>query len=145
MVQNKAVQIVYIEDSRPDVYMFNRAAKQYVHPITLTVLTDGNQAMEFIQQEGQYSERTAPSFILLDLNMPFVSGFDILTAIRMHPQLRFTPVIIVTSSRDEDDLRRSYELGANAYVMKLNKFYEYQKSVINLLTFWLDTAEVPRV
>ena len=144
MIQNKAALIVYIEDSKPDVYMFNRAAKAYHKPVKLVVLTDGKQAIEFIQQEGEFTNREVPRFILLDLNMPFVSGFDILTAIRTHPQLKFTPVIIVTSSRDEDDLRRSYELGANAYVMKLNKFYDYQKSVINLLTFWLDTTEVPK-
>lgn len=123
--------------------MFERAAKQYPKPISLTVVTDGNTAMEFIHHEKRFVEQPTPAFILLDLNIPFVHGFDVLTAIRMSSTLKFTPVIVVTSSRDEDDLKKSYELGANAYVIKSNMFYAFQKSVVNLLTFWVDTAEVP--
>lgn len=143
MKDKGTIEIVYIEDSKPDIFMFERAAKQYPKPIALTVVTDGNGAMDFIHREKQFAQQRPPAFILLDLNIPFVHGFDVLTAIRMSCILKYTPVIVVTSSRDEDDLRKSYELGANAYVIKSNMFYAFQKSVVNLLTFWVDTAEVP--
>lgn len=107
---------------------------------------DGVEAMEYLRCEGKYKTRNPghPAVVILDIKMPRMNGIDVLRAIRSDPALKLIPVVMLTSSREEHDLLRSYELGTNAYVVKPVRFSEFIEAVKQVGVFWAMLNELPR-
>ena len=106
----------------------------------IIVVSDGEEALEWLFCEGRYADRDTdvePAVILLDIRMPKVDGLEVLERLRADARTQYYPVVMLTSSREEEDLLRSYELGANSYVRKPVDFSEFSKAVQQLSLFWL--------
>jgi two-component system response regulator len=138
--------ILLVEDSNDDELLTLRAFKKAGIANEVFVVRDGVQALDYLFGTGEHAGRDAtviPQVVLLDLNLPRVGGLDVLRQIREDPRTRLVPVIILTSSREEEDVVRSYSLGANGYVRKPVDFVEFAEAVKHLGLFWLLVNEPP--
>ncbi len=137
--------ILLAEDNPNDVELILAAFKDANFVNQIHVTNDGEQALDFLHQRGPYANRHGPlpAVILLDLKMPKVDGREVLRHVRTSPALRHIPVVILTSSREESDLLASYQLGANAFVVKPVDFQEFIAAVSKLGFFWAMLNEPP--
>lgn len=131
--------ILLAEDSPQDVEMTLTALDEHKLLNEVAVVNDGEQALDFLYCRGAYASRSTgnPVLVLLDLKMPKVDGLEVLRTIKSDDRLRTIPVVMLTSSREEQDIIRSYELGINAYVVKPVDFHGFIEAVKNLGTFWI--------
>ena len=138
-------QILFAEDNPKDVELTLEALADNNLANRVEVVRDGVEAMEYLRREGKYKERRPgnPAVAILDIKMPRMDGIEVLQAIRSEPTLKMIPVVMLTSSREEQDLIRSYELGRNAYVVKPVKFTEFVDAVKQLGGFWAVLNELP--
>jgi CheY-like chemotaxis protein len=138
--------ILLAEDNPNDVELTLEALDQHNLANRVTVAHDGVEAMEYLRRERAFKERQPgdPAVILLDIKMPRKDGLEVLREIRGDPALRLLPVVILTSSREEQDLLTSYELGVNAYVVKPVDFASFIDAVQMLGMFWALVNERPR-
>lgn len=137
------IEVLIIEDNPADVDLVKEAFKDGKLTINLVVAVDGEEAMAYLRKEGEYKSVAIPDLVLLDLNMPIKNGFEVLDEMKQDPELRRIPVIIMTISKAEEDVLKSYNLHANAYIVKpveLNQFISAIKSVEN---FWLTIVKLP--
>lgn len=135
--------VLVVEDNADDVLLLRRAFQkaELVNPIK--VLTDGQQAVEYLTGEGEYSDRAEyplPAVILVDLKLPKLSGFELLARLREYPDLMRIPTVVLTSSREYRDVREAYELGANSYIVKSDRVVEMVKAI---QLYWLKLNELP--
>lgn len=132
------VKILLVDDSDADVYLFEEAfrALQGVHEVEIA--RNGEEALQYLQAAAPNG---LPALILLDLNLPKVDGFEVLRAIRSDAKLRAIPVIVLSSSSDRHQVRRAYEMGANAYIVK--PLDDFGDLVGDFENFWLQRAELP--
>lgn len=137
--------ILLAEDNPNDAELTLEALSDNNLVNRVTHVKDGVEAMEFLRYEGKYSSRTPgnPAVAILDIKMPRMDGIEVLKAIRADPALKMIPVVMLTSSREEQDLLRSYELGSNAYVVKPVKFNEFIDAVKHIGVFWALINELP--
>jgi CheY-like chemotaxis protein len=137
--------ILLVEDDAKDVELILEALKENKLANQVSVVRDGVEALEYLRCEGKYTERKNknPAVILLDIKMPRMDGFEVLKAIRSDDNLKLIPVVMLTSSREESDLIKSYELGINAYVVKPVDFKEFIDAVKPLGVFWALLNELP--
>lgn len=137
--------ILLAEDNPNDVELILAAFKEAHFLNEIQVTHDGEQALDFLFRRGAHAGRNGPppAVILLDLKMPKVDGREVLRAVRADPQLRHIPVVILTSSREESDLLASYQLGANAFVVKPVDFQDFIAAVSRLGFFWALLNEPP--
>jgi CheY-like chemotaxis protein len=142
---NKLRTILLAEDNPRDVELTLEAISEYNLANRVTVVKDGVEAMEYLQYKGNYKLRKKgnPAVILLDIKMPRMDGIETLQAIRNDPALKILPVVMLTSSREENDLMRSYELGANAYVVKPVDFRDFMDAIKQIGIFWALINELP--
>lgn len=136
----QGVDILLVEDSVSDAEMTIAALKENNLANKLLHLTDGAAALDYIFAQGIYSDRNVdnkPKVILLDLKMPKVSGIEVLEAMRNDKRTKTIPVVILTSSKEDPDIRKCYELGANSYVVKPVEFEAFQKAISGLGLFWM--------
>jgi len=142
----KNLKIILIADDDPkDVELTLEALSDYNLANRIVVVKDGVEAMEYLRCEGKYKQRPPgnPAVILLDIKMPRMDGLEVLQAIRSDARLKMLPVVILTSSREEQDLIRTYELGVNAYVVKPVDFKNFIESVKQVGVFWAIINELP--
>ena len=138
-------RILLVEDSARDAELIlnalegNNVANEVVH------VRDGAEALDYLYRRGQFAGRsdTQPVLMLLDLKLPKVDGLEVLRQIKGDAALKTIPVVMMTSSRQEQDLIRSYELGVNAYVVKPMKFQDFVEAVKQVSAFWAVLNEVP--
>ena len=116
----KPIEILIVEDNPGDVFLLRMALEKVRFPLHLTIVEDGEAAIRYFLEEGARSSRPWPDLILLDVNLPKKSGYEVLTALRADPEATLVPALIVSSSDSEKDIRRAYELGAHAYIQKRN-------------------------
>jgi CheY-like chemotaxis protein len=137
--------ILLAEDNPNDVELILAAFKEANFINEIHVTHDGEQALDFLHRRGAYASQSGPlpAVILLDLKMPKVDGREVLRHVRTDPGLRHIPVVILTSSREESDLLASYQLGANAFVVKPVDFHEFIAAVSRLGFFWALLNEPP--
>ncbi|NLG35873.1 MAG: response regulator [Lentisphaerae bacterium] len=130
--------ILLAEDNPNDAELTIAALRESNLVSPIKRVENGAEALDFLHRRGAYADRTEgpPTLILLDLKMPKVDGLETLRAIKQDPMLRVIPVVMLTSSREEADLARSYASGANAYVVKPVGFDEFMKTVRDLGLFW---------
>ncbi|RYF55603.1 MAG: response regulator [Comamonadaceae bacterium] len=137
--------ILLVEDDLRDQELTLLALEKSQLANDVVVLRDGAQALDYLRREGEYSSREdgRPAVILLDLKLPKVNGLEVLEAVRNDPELRSIPVVMLTSSQEESDLVRSYELGVNAYVVKPVEFKLFVSAIADLGVFWAVLNEPP--
>lgn len=138
-------RILLAEDSPQDVEMTLSALAEHKLVNEVVVVNDGEQALDYLHCRGRYANRRPgnPILVLLDLKMPKVDGLEVLRDIKGDALLRSTPVVMLTSSREEQDVVRSYQLGINAYVVKPVDFHAFIEAVKQLGTFWTLHNEPP--
>jgi CheY-like chemotaxis protein len=137
--------ILLVEDSPKDVELTLEALAEHNLANRVVAVKDGVEAMEYLRCEGKYKlrKRENPAVMLLDIKMPRMGGIEVLEAIRSDDKLKTLPVVILSSSREEPDLKRSYELGANAYVVKPVNFKDFMDAVKEVGRFWAVINEIP--
>ena len=138
--------ILLIEDNPSDVDLTKRALEKGRIANALVVASDGQEALDYLFGQGDYAGRDTsdhPTLTLLDLKLPKVSGLDVLRRIRTEPVTRRMPVVILTSSREEQDMAASYDLGVNSYIRKPVDFERFVQSVAQLGLYWLVLNEEP--
>ncbi len=135
--------ILLVEDNPEDVRLTRRSFRENHIINDLVVVGDGAEALAYLQRASTDPDGVLPSVTLLDLNLPKLDGLELLQRIRADPKLKRIPVVILTSSKEEIDLVRSYELGANSYIQKPVEFEEFNEAVHNLGLYWLLLNEAP--
>jgi CheY-like chemotaxis protein len=137
--------ILFAEDNPRDVELTLEALGDHNLANNVIVVRDGVETMEYLRREGKYKQRKPgnPAVLLLDIKMPRMDGIEVLRAIRSDNELKMIPVVMLTSSREEQDLIKSYELGVNAYVVKPVDFKEFIEAVKQVGVFWAVINEVP--
>jgi two-component system, chemotaxis family, response regulator Rcp1 len=139
----RPIEILLVEDNPGDVRLTQEALREGKVRNHLHVAADGIEAMAFLRREGQHAHAAQPDLILLDLNLPKKSGREVLAEIKEDPELRRIPVVILTVSKAEEDVLKSYNLHANCYITKpvnLDQFLEVVKSIED---FWLTVVMLP--
>jgi two-component system, chemotaxis family, response regulator Rcp1 len=139
----KPIDILLVEDNPGDVMLVQEALSDSKVRNRLHVASDGEQAMEFVRREGKHAGAPRPDLILLDLNLPKKSGREVLREVKTHPDLKSIPVVVLTSSKSDDDVVRSYELHANAYILKPVDFHQFMKIMRAIEDFWFITVKLP--
>jgi CheY-like chemotaxis protein len=138
------LEVLLVEDSPGDVRLTQEAFRDANAFIKLHVAFDGVDAMEFLNRQGTHVGAPRPDFILLDLNLPRMDGREVLARIKNSDSLRTIPVVILTTSEDEADILKSYELQANCYLKKPVTFEAFEKLVRSINDFWLTTVRLPQ-
>lgn len=141
---DREIQVLLVEDDPGDVLMTREAFEDYKVHNQLHVVNDGEQAMAFLRQEGEYAGLPRPDLVLLDLNLPRMDGRQVLDAIKSDPELSSIPVVVLTTSEAEDDVLRSYSLHANAYVTKPVDFVRFIDVVRQIDDFFVSVVRLPR-
>ncbi len=140
------VEILLVEDNPDDVELTLRALKKNNLANKVFVVKDGAEAIDFIFATGNYAERNienGPKVILLDLKLPKVDGLEVLRKIKSDERTKVIPVVVLTSSREEQDVVESYRLGVNSYIVKPVDFAKFTQSVTNLGFYWVLLNETP--
>ncbi len=140
------VEILLVEDNLNDVRLAMHAFKKHNFANLIHVVRDGAEALEFIFCTGAYAHRRiedAPKLILLDLKLPLVDGLEVLRQAKADPRTRSTPIVILTSSREERDLVEGYQLGVNSYIVKPVDFEQFTDAVRQLGFYWLLLNQTP--
>lgn len=138
--------ILLVEDNPDDVALTRRAFKKSNIANELVVVGDGQEALDFLFATGPYADRDPehlPEVILLDLKLPKIDGLEVLRRLRSHEHTRLLPVVILTSSKEEQDMASGYALGANSYVRKPVDFIEFTEAVKTLGLYWLVLNQAP--
>jgi two-component system, chemotaxis family, response regulator Rcp1 len=137
------VEILLVEDNLGDARLTQEALKEGKVYSNLHWTKDGVEALEFLNRKGKYSNAPRPDIILLDLNLPKKDGREVLSEIKNDEKLRHIPVVILTTSKAEEDVLRSYELHANCYVAKPVDLEKFIKVVQSIDRFWLTVVTLP--
>ena len=138
--------ILLVEDNPADVKITQRALRDSVSPVDLLVARDGQEAVEYLLRQGAHADDAKwriPDLILLDLNLPRLTGLQVLERIRSTPALRSTPVVVLTTSRRQEDVQAVYAAGANTYIEKPQDFNRFVQVLQTIQRYWLDTALLP--
>ena len=140
---SKEIEILLVEDNAGDVRLTIEALKEAKVSNKLSVARDGVEAMEFLQQKGVYKDAARPDLILLDLNLPRKDGRELLAEIKSDPRLRHVPIVVLTTSRSDEDILQAYDLHANCYITKPVDFRQFMSVVKSIEDFWLTVVKLP--
>jgi CheY-like chemotaxis protein len=140
----QVVDVLLVEDDPGDVLMTREAFDHYKIRNELHVVTDGEQALQFVRRQGEFAGAPRPGLIMLDLNLPRRDGLEVLAELKADPELRVIPVVILTTSQAEEDIVRSYALHANAYVTKPVDFERFIEVVRQIDNFFITVVKLPR-
>lgn len=140
---SRAIEILMVEDNPGDVRLTQEALKDAKVLVTLNVATDGDEALKYLRRQPPYAAATRPDLILLDLNLPKRDGREVLAAIKSDDSLKRIPVVILTTSRAEEDVMRAYQLNVNCYVTKPVDFEQFTRIVQAIEEFWLTIVTLP--
>jgi len=137
------IAILLIEDNPGDVRLTTEALRDAKVNNNMAVAADGLEAMALLRQEGKYAGAVRPDLILLDLNLPRMNGFEVLDAIKEDDDLKRIPVVVLTTSEAEQDIIRSYNLYANAYITKPVDLGQFIRVIKSIEDFWLEIVRLP--
>ena len=142
-IEQKSIEILLVEDNPGDVRLTMEALKDCKVHNNLHVVQDGLEAMAFLRQEGAYADKPRPDLILLDLNLPLKDGRAVLAEVKAEPALRRIPVVILTTSKAEEDIVRTYDLHANCYITKPVDLDQFITIVKKIEDFWFTIVKLP--
>jgi DNA-binding response OmpR family regulator len=134
----KTYLLILIEDDANDVLLFQKAIAKSGLDVELVVLRDGEKAISYLSGETDPNAAINPDLVLLDLKLPRKSGFEVLEWIKNHPNLHTTPVVILSSSKQTQDVDHAYKLGANSYLVKPTGFTELNRLISDLGSYWFE-------
>jgi two-component system response regulator len=140
---HRRLGVLLVEDDPGDVLIAREALQAAKLDTRLDVVSDGVQAMEFLRRQGDYADRDRPDLILLDLNLPRMSGHEVLAEVKADPELRRIPIVVLTTSTSADDVMKSYDLHANVYVAKPVDFNAFAQVVKKIDEFFGNVAKLP--
>ena len=135
--------IFLVEDNQADIRLIQEALKNSSLPHQVVTVRNGMDAMAYLRQEGEYVDALRPDLILLDLNLPRKDGREVLAEIKADPKLKRIPVVVLTTSRNEDDIFQSYDLHVNCYITKSRNLSQLFQIVKGIEEFWLETVTLP--
>lgn len=139
--------ILLVEDDLADIKITERAVKESRLPVQLIIARDGQGALDYLLRRGEHAARgdwRFPDLVLLDLNLPGLSGYEVLVQIRQSAALCTVPVVVFTTSGHLEDIRGAYEAGANTYIQKPQEFGRFVQVLQTIQAYWLDAALLPR-
>jgi two-component system, chemotaxis family, response regulator Rcp1 len=136
------LQILLVEDNPGDIRLTKEALKQYEQTTQLHVVTDGEQALRYLNKEGEFKQATTPDILLLDLNLPKKNGFEVLETMRKDDALKHIPVIVLTTSVSEEDILRTHHANANCYISKPFDFPQFLTAIQIIKQFNLTPLKV---
>lgn len=139
----RAVDVLLVEDDEGDVLMTREAFEYYKIRNRLHVVGDGKQALQFLRRTGPYTDAPRPGLILLDVNLPRLSGLEVLAELKQDEELLTIPVIMLTTSQAEQDIIRSYSLHANAFISKPVNFEDFMDAIRQVDAFFLTLVKLP--
>jgi CheY-like chemotaxis protein len=139
----KPIEILLVEDSPSDTQLTIEALKEGKVANNLTRVEDGVDAMAFLRRQGRHAQAPRPDLILLDLNLPRKDGREVLEELKRDPDLKIIPVVVLTTSRAEQDVLQSYQLHANCYISKPVDFQQFIDVVRSIEHFWLSVVTLP--
>ncbi len=145
---NNGKKILLVEDNEDDIELTKRAFRKINLANEIITVTDGEEALDFFECKGKFIDRDPnekPALVLLDLNLPKIDGLDVLREIRRDRYNKYTPVVILTSSQEEKDLIRGYDLGANSYIRKPIDFLQFIEAVRTLGLYWIILNNTPEL
>jgi len=142
---NQIKRILLVEDDPQDVELILTALEEYRLTNGVDVVRDGAEALDYLYRRGKFQtrDRSNPAVVILDLKLPKVSGLEVLRKVKADEQLRLVPIVVLTSSREEQDLVASYQLGVNAYAVKPVDFHKFVEAIKTLGAFWAVLNEAP--
>ena len=139
----RPVEILLVDDSPSDTALTREALEKGKIANNLNCVGDGVEALEYLRQQGRYSKAIRPDLIMLDLNMPRKDGREALKELKSDPSLKTIPVIVLTTSRAEQDILQSYQLNANCYITKPVDFKKFVEIIKSIEQFWLAVVSLP--
>jgi chemotaxis family two-component system response regulator Rcp1 len=142
--RGRAIEILLVEDNPGDVRLIQEALRDGKVWNNPHVVTDGEAALDFVYRRGPFADAVRPDMVLLDLNLPRKDGREVLAVIKSDPDLKRIPVVVLTTSKEEEDVLRAYNLAANCYVTKPVEFDEFMKVIRAIEDFWLTIVALPQ-
>jgi CheY-like chemotaxis protein len=139
----RQIDVLLVEDDEGDILMTREAFEFYKIHNPLHVVTDGEQALHFMRRTGPFADAPRPGLILLDVNLPRLSGLEVLAELKADPELSVIPVVMLTTSQAEEDILRSYRLHANAYVSKPVDFENFIEAIRQIDDFFMTLVRLP--
>ncbi len=139
----RSIEVLLVEDDPADVELTQECLKEAKVALNLNVVNDGAKAMAYLCREGEYAEAVRPDVILLDLNLPKKDGREVLAEIKSNERLKIIPVVVLTTSKAEEDIVKSYGLGANCYVSKPVGLEQFARVVKSIEDFWFTIVKLP--
>jgi len=140
---SRPIELLLVEDNPGDVRLTKEALKDGKVLNNLSVVSDGVEALAFLRREGEYGEAPRPDMVLLDLNLPRKDGREVLEEVKTDPDLKRIPVVVLTTSKAEQDIMKSYELHANCFITKPVDFNKFMDVVKAIEAFWLTIVKLP--
>ena len=138
-----SIDILLVEDNAGDIFLIRNALAGWSTQCNLYTVVDGEEAIRFLRQKGEYANSPQPQLILLDLNLPKKDGREVLAEIKTDPKLKHIPIIVMTASASEQDILRSYQLYANCYITKPSDLNRYTETLQAIESFWFTCAQLP--
>ena len=140
----QSIEILLVEDNPGDARLTIEAMREAKVRNRIHVVEDGVEALEFLRRQGRFGDAPRPYLILLDLNLPRKDGREVLAEVKADPDLKRIPVVVLTTSRAEEDVIRAYDLHANCYVTKPVDLAQFMKIVAQIDEFWVKVVTLPR-
>lgn len=135
--------MLLVEDNEGDILLIKEALENRIYIDEITVLKNGSDALEYLLKKGRYSHTERPSLILLDINLPKLSGHELLAKIKANKELKRIPVVILSTSSSEKDIKESYQNQANCYIQKPVEVNDFEKVILKIEKFWFSVASIP--
>jgi two-component system, chemotaxis family, response regulator Rcp1 len=136
-------EVLLVEDNARDVRLVREVMRELGMTCNLRVAADGAAALAMLRREGPHADLPLPDLVLLDINLPILSGIEVLQQIKSDPQLRVVPVLILTTSRADSDVLTCYTLNANTYLVKPSDFDQFTRMMALVQDYWLESATLP--
>lgn len=139
----KSIHILLVEDNEGDILLIQEAFEEAKLLNNFSIAKDGEKAIDFLEKRGNYKDAQTPDLIILDVNLPRKNGHEVLIHIKQHNVLKKIPVIMLTTSSSERDIKKSYENHANCFITKPIEADDFLKAVLSIENFWLSLVQLP--
>ncbi|WP_341904807.1 response regulator [Polaromonas sp. YR568] len=143
--KTRAAEILLVEDNEDDVFLTREAFDAAHLRVHLHHVDNGEKCLQFLRKQGPYADAMTPDLILLDMHMPVMDGYEVLSEIVKDPQLHHLPVVVLTTSYEAEDIRKMYGLRCNSYITKPVDFDSFTKAISQLAGYWLTVVVIPTV